>query len=337
MNANIVYEPMPYGSILIVDDVESNLYVAKRLLTPYELAVETAMSGYEAVEKIKSGKTYDIIFMDHLMPDMDGIETVAQIRGFGYANPIVALTANVEAEESDIFLNSGFDGFVSKPIDINLLNDILKKFVRDTRPAETGRTQNNRDEENRAVVAEHTQTGDMVVRSFLRDANKAVETLEDLLKKNTFGDENLRRFTTCVHGMKSGFANVNELALSQTAFKLEQAGRSKDMAVITAETPAFLNELRKLIVRLDARYENGHDVDEPKDVDYAYLHIQLKALIGACDMYDKRNIKALLARLDKRTWPRPIKEQLKVMADQLLSGDFDEVAITAEEIIKMKH
>ena len=100
----IVFEPMPYGSVLIVDDVESNLYVAKGLLAPYELSIETVMSGFEAIDKVKDGKLYDIVFMDHMMPKMDGIETVKIMRERGYAQPIVALTANAVVGQSDVYI-----------------------------------------------------------------------------------------------------------------------------------------------------------------------------------------------------------------------------------------
>ena len=87
-------EPMPYGNVLIVDDVETNIYVAKGLLAPYELKIESAASGLEAIGKIKKGREYGIIFMDHMMPQMDGVETTKIIRDLGYTQPIVALTAN---------------------------------------------------------------------------------------------------------------------------------------------------------------------------------------------------------------------------------------------------
>ncbi|MCL2120058.1 MAG: ATP-binding protein, partial [Planctomycetaceae bacterium] len=120
--AQIVFEPMPDAHVLVVDDVESNLYVAKGLLAPYGLLVDTVASGYAAIDKIKEGNEYDVIFMDHMMPKMDGLETTKIIRGLGYERPIVALTANAVSGQSEIFLANGFDGFVPKPIDVRLLN-----------------------------------------------------------------------------------------------------------------------------------------------------------------------------------------------------------------------
>jgi signal transduction histidine kinase/DNA-binding response OmpR family regulator len=133
----IVREYMPYGSVLIVDDMEPNLYVARGLMFPYGLSIETAGSGAEAISKIKNGTKFDIIFMDHFMPKMDGMETVKIIRELGYTRPIVALTANALVGQADMFMENGFDGFISKPIDIRQLNIMLNKLIRDRYPIET--------------------------------------------------------------------------------------------------------------------------------------------------------------------------------------------------------
>jgi signal transduction histidine kinase/CheY-like chemotaxis protein len=132
----ITREYMPYGKVLIVDDMEPNLYVATGLLAPYGLSMETASNGPEAIEKIKSGMVFDIIFMDHYMPEMDGIEATKIIRGLGYKQPIIALTANALVGQAEFFLSNGFDGFIPKPIDTRLLNSTLNKLVRDKYPAD---------------------------------------------------------------------------------------------------------------------------------------------------------------------------------------------------------
>jgi CheY-like chemotaxis protein/HPt (histidine-containing phosphotransfer) domain-containing protein len=127
---------MPYGRVLIVDDTEANLYVAKLMMDPYGLNIDTASSGYEAIEKIEKGNSYDIIFMDHMMPKMDGIEAVKIIRSLGYTEPIIALTANAVVGQADIFLTKGFDDFVSKPIDMRILDMMLDKYIYDKHPDE---------------------------------------------------------------------------------------------------------------------------------------------------------------------------------------------------------
>ena len=128
-------EPMPYGRVLVVDDVDINLYVAEGILMSYEIAVETAESGQAAIDKVKSGEAYDIIFMDHMMPGMDGIEATKIIRDMGYAHPIVALTANAVKDSAEMFMNNGFSGFISKPIDVDKLNVYLERFIHDKHAA----------------------------------------------------------------------------------------------------------------------------------------------------------------------------------------------------------
>ncbi|MCL2357173.1 MAG: ATP-binding protein [Defluviitaleaceae bacterium] len=124
-------KPMPGGRVLVVDDVETNRYVARGLLSFYELDVETCCNGAEAVEKIREGNVYDIIFMDRMMPELNGIEATKILRETGYTNPIVALTANaIKTEEF-----SGFDDFVAKPIQSSELDAVLKKFIKHDKSA----------------------------------------------------------------------------------------------------------------------------------------------------------------------------------------------------------
>ena len=127
----ITQEPMPYGKILIVDDISTNIFVARGLLNPYELKIDAALSGIEAIRKIREGNIYDIIFMDHMMPGMDGIETTKRIRDLGYDRPIVALTANAVIGQTGKFLENGFDDYISKPVDVWRLNQLLNNLVRD--------------------------------------------------------------------------------------------------------------------------------------------------------------------------------------------------------------
>ncbi|MCL2187421.1 MAG: response regulator [Defluviitaleaceae bacterium] len=122
--------PMPYGKVLVVDDVESNVYVAQGILAHYEIQVDTAINGMEAVEKIEKGAVYDIIFMDHMMPHMDGVEATQAIREMKYTHPIIALTANIVAASEQEFTSRGFDGFISKPIDTGQLARCLDFYIR---------------------------------------------------------------------------------------------------------------------------------------------------------------------------------------------------------------
>jgi len=120
----------PNARVLVVDDVETNLYVAEAMLQAYGITPDLVDSGILAMEKIRNGATYDIIFMDHMMPETDGIETTQTLRARGYTAPIVALTANAVKGQAELFVSNGFDGFMTKPIDMTRLNAYLVRFLR---------------------------------------------------------------------------------------------------------------------------------------------------------------------------------------------------------------
>jgi signal transduction histidine kinase/CheY-like chemotaxis protein/HPt (histidine-containing phosphotransfer) domain-containing protein len=247
-----VREYMPYGRVLVVDDVETNLYVARGLMAPYGLSIETAVSGFETIKKIKDGAVYDIIFMDHFMPKMDGIETVKKLRVLGYMRPIIALTANALAGQAEVFLENGFDGFISKPIDIRQLNVSLNKYVRDKYPLEVieaARRQTARLMARTSVEKVKPSGGSELAALFMRDAEKALSALKTIISGSFSNKDDLLEYTINVHSMKSALANISETRLSNTAHKLELAGHSENIQVIMAETPAFLKQLEEVIKR----------------------------------------------------------------------------------------
>jgi len=127
--SQIDYAQLPDGNVLIVDDVEINLFVAEAVLKPYNLNIEMVTGGQAAIDKVESGKIYDIIFMDHMMPGLDGIETTEKLREMGYNGTIIALTANALVGNDVMFAAHGFDGFISKPIDIKDLDEIVGKYI----------------------------------------------------------------------------------------------------------------------------------------------------------------------------------------------------------------
>jgi signal transduction histidine kinase/ActR/RegA family two-component response regulator len=129
------YAQMPFAKVLIVDDIEINLEVARGMLEPYGLTIDCIMSGQEAIDLIRSGEPhYDIIFMDQMMPGLDGLETVRIIReeiGTEYALtiPVVALTANATVGSKEMFLRNGFQDFLAKPINYKVMNSILLHWI----------------------------------------------------------------------------------------------------------------------------------------------------------------------------------------------------------------
>ncbi len=112
---------------LIVDDNLLNLKVAARLIEQAGLEVETVMSGYECIARVKD-IIYDVIFMDIMMPEMDGVETFKKLRESGVNIPIIALTADAEAGAKEKYLDVGFDDYISKPIMMNELERVLDKY-----------------------------------------------------------------------------------------------------------------------------------------------------------------------------------------------------------------
>ena len=120
-------------SVMVVDDEPMNLVVARSIFTDYDMIVDTASSGAEAIKKYREGK-YDIVFMDHMMPEMDGVEAMRHIRQvareLGRDTAIVALTANVVSGAKEMFINEGFDGFIAKPIDTSDFERVIQAILR---------------------------------------------------------------------------------------------------------------------------------------------------------------------------------------------------------------
>jgi signal transduction histidine kinase/ActR/RegA family two-component response regulator len=133
----------PNMRVLIVDDIATNLQIAKALLAPYKLQIDTCLSGAEAIQLVQENR-YDLILMDHMMPEMDGIETTKAIRTLEKERqergksagerqiPIIALTANAILGMKEMFLRNGFSDYLSKPIEINKLNEIMEKYIHNT-------------------------------------------------------------------------------------------------------------------------------------------------------------------------------------------------------------
>ena len=323
----IARELMPYGSVLVVDDVETNIYVAKGLLAPYELKFDSADSGYEAIEKIKNGNVYDIVFMDHMMPKMDGMEATKIIRGMKYDHPIIALTANAVAGQADIFLGNGFNDYISKPIDVRQLNVVLNKFIRDKQPHEVIEAARQQAEARKEQAVENAATpviGARFAEIVVRDANKSLKALELINEKHgTYSDEDMRTFIIHVHGMKSALANIGRTELSATALKLEVSGRSGDIATITSGLPNFIKSLRALIDELSPKKEP--ESSSSANEDQAYLREKLLAIKAACEEYDETAAEELMIELAGKKWSEPTRELLDAIAEHLLHSDFDEI------------
>ncbi|MCL1807345.1 MAG: ATP-binding protein [Oscillospiraceae bacterium] len=327
-------EYMPYGNVLVVDDVESNLYVAKGLLLAYGLKIETVESGFEAIDRVKNGKCYDIIFMDHMMPHMDGMEAAKIIRGMGYDQPIVALTANAVAGQAEYFIANGFDGFLSKPIDLRELNTILNDLIRSKQPPEVIKEARGKKKELAALARKQERPSGEIEKAFLRDAEKTAAVLSELCDTFKTGEEaDLQLFVVSVHGIKNALTNVGEHELSSDALKLELAGRDGDIDSLRDKTPAFLLKLRTLIFNMKPAAGQG---DGPADVgeDVELLREKMAQIHSACDVYDKKTAKAALDELKQKQWSGQTAGKIDAIAVHLLHGTFKEAMGIAEELLK---
>jgi signal transduction histidine kinase/CheY-like chemotaxis protein len=308
---SVVYHNMPYGRVLVVDDVETNLFVAKGLMAPYNLTVETAESGFDALGKVQSGAVYDVIFMDHMMPKMDGIETTAKIRALGYRAPIVALTANAISGNDKMFKENGFDDFISKPIDVRQLNAALNKLIRDK----------NKGGEITEIPKQENFSEELF-QFFKKDAAKAIVTLSETAEN---GD--LLLFATTAHAMKSACANVGEKELSELAKELEFAGKRNDTEFIAVNVGKLIERLRGIVGAYMAP-QNTDGIIE----DTVLLAKYLKIIKRAAEDYDDNAAGAAIEELRKVVWKPETVELLDKLETYLLHSDFDE----AGELIDMK-
>ena len=283
-------EPMPYGRILIVDDVEPNIYVAKGLMSSYELNIESANSGAEAIEKVKSGNIYDIIFMDHMMPEMDGIEATGHIRDFGYNGSIVALSANAVGDQAELFLQNGFDDFISKPIDIRQLNQMLNRLIRDKQPEEVLEKARKQKADNEAAAAEAAEraaakanenankTPSLLLETFVRDIGNAVTKLEVLGEKAAFEDDVLKEHTGAINELRllldeilakrgelsAGFEGLkSEARVSRLAnLKIEGLDIEKGIERFSGDEQIYLEVLRTYADTVHSMLETIVEVNE---------------------------------------------------------------------------
>jgi signal transduction histidine kinase/DNA-binding response OmpR family regulator len=327
----IKQEFMPYGRVLVVDDVETNLYVARGLLATYGLSIDVAESGFEAVDKIRNGAQYDVIFMDHMMPKMDGIEATKIIRSLDYKGFIVALTANAITGQAELFLNNGFDDFISKPIDIRQLNVVLNKLIRDKQSAEildeARRQKNTLYASGRHNLAIDPQLAEF----FVRDGEKAYAILENIYKNNFNDPDDLLKYIINIHAMKSSLANIGESGLSDEALELEQAGRDQNINLILKGLPDFLVSIRKVIDKLKPQEEFAEEIPIINAEDIAFLQEKLTAIQTACVSFDKKSAKEILAEIKEKTWSKATRDKLSAISECLLHSEFEEAAVIAKE------
>jgi len=331
-------EYMPYGSVLVVDDVESNIYVTKGMLYPYGIKVDTATSGFEAIKKIQEGNIYDIVFMDHMMPKMDGIETTKKMREMGYTHTIVALTANAIIGRAEMFLKNGFDGFISKPIDSRELNLMLNELIRNKKSpeiVEAARNEikhHNKNNDNQKPLIDNE-----LLTAAAHDIENAIAILEEIMPEININSGDIELYTTTVHGMKSTLANVGEIKLSHTALRLEHAGNSGEITLISSETPEFINTLRSYLNKIINRKTNSAE-ESSGDIshdDIDFLRKKLNEIKTSCEKLNIKDAKTALNELKQKTWTRKINDSIDEITLYLIRGEYPKAASAVTATMNM--
>ena len=260
---------------LLVDDNGMNLRVAEEMLATYGIKVTKAYSGQEALDKIIS-MDYDFVFMDHMMPKMDGVETLHHIRkmvGTYYQNvPIIAVTANAVAGNREKLLKEGFDDFLEKPIERSVLERVLRRTLPDDKfvvDRSLGKVQMKK-------IAEQTPDWMQILEEIGLDVKKAVlycngkeayykilqgyceegEKNEELLEK-LYQDQDWKNYTIAVHGTKSAMRSIGAVEVSEIARGLENAGKNLDTEYIMEYHNKLMVAYKYLFTKLKVNIFSG--------------------------------------------------------------------------------
>ena len=302
---------LPHVNALIVDDVRVNLDVAVGIMSPYEMKIDTLLSGEEALKLIGNGcEKYDILFIDHMMPGMDGIECVSRIRQINsqYAKnvPIIALTANAVVGMEETFLKAGFSGFISKPINTIKLDEIIHKFICTNNPLVKNKLlpktqQHKKFPEIDGIDLEggvKKFNGDSNI--YLRVLNSFVKnTPSKLLEIDNPTALNLSDYALVVHGIKGSCYGINANFSGDKAAILEKLANENNIAEIQKLNPQFLKTVEKLIDDLK-KFITQENSAKPIKTKAAKPDTELlRAILSASQNYDSEEMHKIVGELDK--------------------------------------
>ena len=341
--------------VLVVDDITTNLKVAEGLLLPYKLQIDLRKSGAEAIAAVKA-KYYDLIFMDHKMPVMDGMQTTGFIRAMGDEDPyyrdvpIVALTANAVSGMSEMFLKNGFNDYLSKPIDTVMLDSILQKWI--PKEKRDSITQNNNNKISAVNEQKNIFSGEIagldvkegvshsggtpeiyteVLTIFCEDIQEKIPQITNCLETG-----NVPLYTIYVHAIKSACANIGAGKLSKDARELEAAGNSNNTAYLEAHTAEFLADLKKLVndihLSLPAKKEKI-DNGQPA-MDTNVFRAELSTLKTAIDKMDFTAIDNAIKKLENTALDNDMSSAIHTISDCILMCDYDEAAKSIDKLLQ---
>jgi signal transduction histidine kinase/CheY-like chemotaxis protein len=373
-NETIVKFTAPDAKVLVVDDIYTNLKVAEGLLLPYKIQVDLCKSGAEAIHSIKN-KDFDIVFMDHMMPEMDGIEAAAHIRAWerrqsetsqGDAvrklTPIVALTANAVLGMREMFMEKGFNDFLAKPIEISKLDEVLNRWIPTDKRKHGAESENlpspsdgggilslmnipGVDAQQGITMTGGTEKGyKRVLTVFRRDAHERLPFLRE-----TPSEESLPGFTIQVHALKSAAASVGAMEISAQAAKLEAACRNADTAYIQENLGGFADRLTELVKNITTVLEadstapppaSAAPPEKPNDAQtpsagFEELFPLLQKLKTELESENIVEIDRLLDEINGKPMDAKTREILEKVSDEVLMTEFDNAVKDIEELTNL--
>ncbi len=341
----------PEARILIVDDIVTNIRVAEGLLAQYDFQIDSCTSGELAVEHVRQN-SYDLIFMDHMMPGMDGVEAARAIRALADPKrcivPIIALTANAMSGTREMFLENGLDGFLAKPIDLGKLNEVVEKWIphgkrRERKPAgmtrivkKGGQVQAETLGALPTINGLETALGVRAFRGaevyFGRILKSYVGSVPNALGKlgEAFAgledEEGIRRYAITVHGLKGSSYSVFANALGRKAEELEKAALAGDRDCIRSHHGEFVAAAEKLIgeigrqlTRLEGASPEGGEKERRGSLDRSGL----EALRKACMEYDAQVVEEKLEELEKFSYEGESKDFMEWLRKQAAEFGYD--------------
>ncbi len=332
----------PEARVLIVDDSELNLSVAQGLLEPFEMQVDTATSGSEAISLVNN-KRYDLVFMDHMMPEMDGIETTRRIRKQKVHErlPIIALTANVLQEARDEMLECGMNDVLSKPVQMKELVETLLYWLPKERieildsgaePLEKIETRGSYSIEGISVSEGITNCRtEKIFKRALVDFYKIIDLKAELIRKH-LREEDIEVYTVEVHALKSTSRMIGAIELSNKFAKLEEYGREKKTELIYQKTEGVLEhlEMYKGYLRHIA-LEEGME----KRVVSSELMIQtIDQVAKAIDRFDLDGADAAIMQLETYQFDEKIQPKIEKLQALVADVAMEEILQLASEIIE---
>ncbi|MDR2599384.1 MAG: response regulator [Oscillospiraceae bacterium] len=324
---------LPDAKVLVVDDNEFNLRVAVGLLGLADIDAKTSLSGRAAIEMVKK-EDFDIIFMDHMMPEMDGVETTAKIRELGGRNKdiiIIALTANAVLGAREYFLANGFNDFVSKPIDMRDMTATLMRWFADdviikSDDVDAGEAKPNILSAIKEIPEINVKIGMSNVAHmeefYFDSVNLCRKKIPEECEKLTdyLNAENMQSFAILVHAMKSMLATIGARELSEIALKLETAGKNNDISTCQELFPSYKRRLIKLYNRLTAIFPEEVTSERVKGSIEALQEGVEKAL-GAAINYDSDKSMSFIKPLLGLDFGDDINNKLEETAGEL--SDFN--------------